>query len=90
MSLFIWAIPGAILQYVGGPQRQIGVLFATGLLISFPMAGWAVLAGIAARLIWERVGGKDAEGDMQVFAAGLIAGDAIFSFFDSVGKRYFK
>jgi uncharacterized oligopeptide transporter (OPT) family protein len=90
MSLFIWAIPGAILQYLGGPQRQIGVLFATGLLISFPMAGWAVLVGIAARLIWERVGGKDSEGDMQVFAAGLIAGDAVFSFFDSVGKRYFK
>lgn len=90
MSLFIWAIPGAILQYLGGPQRQIGVLFATGLLISFPMAGWAVLVGISARLIWERVGGKDSEGDMQVFAAGLIAGDAVFSFFDSVGKRYFK
>ncbi|MBJ6127176.1 OPT/YSL family transporter [Microvirga splendida] len=89
-SLFIWAIPGAILQYIGGPQRQIGVLFATGLLINFPMAGWAVLAGIVARLIWKRAAGETAEGDMQVFAAGLIAGDAIYSFFDSVGKRYFR
>ncbi len=33
---------GALLQFIGGSKRQIGVLFATGLLISFPAAGWAV------------------------------------------------
>ncbi|WP_439498663.1 OPT/YSL family transporter [Bosea sp. (in: a-proteobacteria)] len=87
-SLFVWAIPGAILQFVGGPKRQIGVLFATGLLINFPMAGWAVLAGIACRLVWERLRGSEGEGDMEVFAAGAIAGDAIFSFFDSVIKGF--
>jgi uncharacterized oligopeptide transporter (OPT) family protein len=87
-SLFLWAIPGAILQFIGGPKRQIGVLFATGLLINFPMAGWAVLAGIACRLVWERLRGADGEGDMEVFAAGAIAGDAIFSFFDSVIKGF--
>lgn len=87
-SLFLWAIPGAILQFVGGPKRQIGVLFATGLLINFPMAGWAVAAGIAARLVWERLRGKDSDGDMEVFAAGTIAGDALFSFFDSVIKNF--
>jgi uncharacterized oligopeptide transporter (OPT) family protein len=27
---------------------------------------------------------------MEVFAAGIIAGDAIFSFFDSVTKNVFK
>jgi uncharacterized oligopeptide transporter (OPT) family protein len=89
-SLFIWAIPGAALQFLGGPSRQIGVLFATGLLINFPMAGWAVLAGILARLIWQRLAGEQGKTDMEVFAAGLIAGDAIFSFFDSVGKRFFR
>ncbi|MBN9064246.1 MAG: hypothetical protein BGP06_14750 [Rhizobiales bacterium 65-9] len=89
-SLFIWAVPGAILQFLGGPQRQIGVLFATGLLINFPMAGWAVLTGIALRLIWRRIGGEGAKSSMEVFAAGLIAGDAIYSFFDSVGKRFFR
>ncbi len=89
-QLFLWAIPGAILQFVGGPKRQIGVLFATGLLINFPMAGWAVLAGILCRLVWEKLRGADGEGDMEVFAAGVIAGDAIFSFFDSVSKNFFK
>ncbi|MBR3190811.1 OPT/YSL family transporter [Bosea sp. (in: a-proteobacteria)] len=89
-QLFLWAIPGAILQFVGGPKRQIGVLFATGLLIAFPMAGWAVLAGILCRLVWEKLRGADGEGDMEVFAAGVIAGDAIFSFFDSVLKNFNK
>lgn len=89
-QLFLWAIPGAILQFIGGPKRQIGVLFATGLLINFPMAGWAVLAGILCRLVWEKLRGADGEGDMEVFAAGVIAGDAIFSFFDSVLKNFNK
>ena len=89
-QLFLWAIPGAILQFVGGPKRQIGVLFATGLLIAFPMAGWAVLAGILCRIVWERLRGASGEGDMEVFAAGVIAGDAIFSFFDSVSKNFWK
>lgn len=89
-QLFIWAIPGAILQFIGGPKRQIGVLFATGLLINFPMAGWAVLAGILCRIIWEKLRGAGGEGDMEVFAAGVIAGDAIFSFFDSVSKNFWK
>jgi uncharacterized oligopeptide transporter (OPT) family protein len=89
-QLFLWAIPGAILQFVGGPKRQIGVLFATGLLINFPMAGWAVLAGILCRIIWEKLRGASGEGDMEVFAAGVIAGDAIFSFFDSVSKNFWK
>ncbi|MDX3806103.1 MAG: OPT/YSL family transporter [Bosea sp. (in: a-proteobacteria)] len=89
-QLFMWAIPGAILQFIGGPKRQIGVLFATGLLIAFPMAGWAVLAGIVCRLIWEKLRGASGEGDMEVFAAGVIAGDAIFSFFDSVIKNFHK
>lgn len=87
-QLFLWAIPGAILQLIGGPKRQIGVLFATGLLINFPMAGWAVLAGIVCRLVWEKLRGSTGEGDMEVFAAGIIAGDAIFSFFDSVLKNF--
>ena len=29
-SLAMWAIPGAIIQFAGGPKRQLGILFATG------------------------------------------------------------
>src|SRR5215472_2822809 len=49
--LLVWAIPGALIQFLGGPKRQLGVLFSTGLLIPNPLAGWAVLAGIAMRVI---------------------------------------
>jgi uncharacterized oligopeptide transporter (OPT) family protein len=50
-ALILWAIPSAIIQFLGGPQRQLGVLLATGLLIPNPLAGWAVLVGIAIRAV---------------------------------------
>ncbi|OLN31984.1 OPT/YSL family transporter [Desulfosporosinus metallidurans] len=83
-NLLLWAIPGAILQFVGGPNRQMGILLATGLLIINPKAGWAVLAGIAIRAIVLKVKGKEAETPMSIMAAGFIAGDALYSFFSSV------
>jgi len=82
-QLFIWAIPGALIQFIGGPKRQLGVLLATGLLILNPMAGWAVAVGIALRVLLEKFGGEKARGDMEVFAGGVIAGDALFSFFNA-------
>jgi uncharacterized oligopeptide transporter (OPT) family protein len=29
LLLLLWAIPGALVQWVGGPSRQMGILFAT-------------------------------------------------------------
>jgi uncharacterized oligopeptide transporter (OPT) family protein len=86
MALLIWAIPGAIIQWLGGPARQLGILLATGLLIPNPLAGWAVLVGIAIRTIVLRLKGDAATGSMEVLAAGFIGGDALFGFFDSVIK----
>jgi uncharacterized oligopeptide transporter (OPT) family protein len=86
LAILIWALPGAILQLVGGPARQLGVLFATGLLIPNPMAGWAVLVGIVIRLAVLKAKGAEASGPMEVLAAGFIGGDALFGFFDSVIK----
>jgi uncharacterized oligopeptide transporter (OPT) family protein len=86
LQLLLWAIPGAIFQLIGGPSRQIGVLFATGLLITSPNACWAVIAGILIRVIVLKVKGKEAETPMSILAAGFIAGDALFSFFNSVFK----
>lgn len=83
-QLLIWAIPGAIVQLIGGPSRQIGVLFATGLLILNPNAGWAVLAGVIIRGIMIKIKGKEAEIPMSILAAGFIAGDALYSFFSSM------
>ena len=86
-SLVTWAVPGAIIQFLGGPKRQLGILFATGLLIPFPLAGWAVLIGIACRTLWEHF--AQSEG-MEVFGAGVIAGDALFAFFTSTWKAAFR
>ena len=86
-SLAIWAIPGAVIQFLGGPKRQLGILFATGLLIPFPLAGWAVLVGIACRVLWERFARSEG---MEVFGAGVIAGDALFAFFTSTWKAAFR
>ncbi len=83
-QLAIWAIPGAALQLLGGPKRQLGVLFATGMLILFPMAGWAVLAGIVCRLIYGRLRGAEAKSEMEVFAGGVIAGDALTGFYNGI------
>lgn len=85
-QLLMWAIPGAILQLVGGSSRQVGVMFATGLLILNPNAGWAVLGGILIRMIVLKLKGKEAESTLSILAAGFIAGDAIYSFFSSVVK----
>ncbi|QKE73963.1 OPT family oligopeptide transporter [Arthrobacter citreus] len=85
-QLLLWAIPGAILQLIGGPGRQLGVLFATGLLILSPNACWAVLLGILIRVVVLKVKGKEAEAPMSILAAGFIAGDALYSFFNSMFK----
>lgn len=85
-QLLIWAIPGALLQLIGGSKRQMGILFATGLLIVNPIAGWAVLAGILIRIIVLKWKGKEAETPMTIMAAGFIAGDALYSFFTSIFK----
>ena len=85
-ALAIWAIPAAIIQFIGGPSRQLGILLATGLLIPNPMAGWAVLVGIAIRTLVLRFKGPEASGSMEVLAAGFIGGDALYGFFDSVVK----
>lgn len=89
-NLALWAVPGALLQILGGASRQLGVLFATGLLIASPMAGWMVAAGIACRLLAHRVLGATAREKLEVFAGGVIAGDALYSFFSGVFKSLRK
>jgi uncharacterized oligopeptide transporter (OPT) family protein len=85
-QMMIWAIPGAILQFIGGSKRQMGILFATGLLLLNPIAGWAVLTGIVIRIIIMNSKAAKHEQNMTIMAAGIIAGDAIYSFFNSIFK----
>lgn len=78
-TMALWAIPGAIIQLVGGPQRQLGVLFATGLLVASPNAGWLVLIGLLARKLWTKWRGEEGEREVGLVGAGLIAGDSLFN-----------
>jgi len=78
--LLIWAVPGAIIQALGGPRRQMGVLLATGLLINYPIAGWTAAVSLIARVILIRTFGEKIQGTMYVLAGGFIAGSALVSF----------
>lgn len=88
--LLMFAIPGAVIQFLGGPARQLGILFATGLLINYPVAGITVLVGIAIRLIVLKLYGEEGQNQLYVLGAGFIAGATLYSFFNStlkLGKR---
>ena len=87
-QLLRWAIPGALLQLVGGAKRQMGILFATGLLIVYPIAGWAVLVEVAARCIYGKLRGAQAQREMEIFAGGVIAGDALTGFCTGVASNF--
>ncbi|MEW2353107.1 OPT/YSL family transporter [Spirillospora sp. NPDC029432] len=76
-NILIWAIPGALIQLIGGPERQMGVLLATGLLILTPYACWFVLGALAFRIIWGRVRGPEASGELNLIGSGLIAGSSL-------------
>ena len=89
--LLIWAIPGAIIQAVGGPRRQMGVLFATGLLINYPIAGWTAVVALITRAILLKAFGKEkVQGTMYVLAGGFIAGSALVSFGTGTVKALFR
>ena len=77
INILIWAIPGAIIQIIGGPSRQMGVLLATGLLILTPYACWLVFAALILRIVWTRVRGPKAESDLNLIGAGIIAGNSL-------------
>ncbi|MBU3865980.1 OPT family oligopeptide transporter [Streptomyces sp. 4503] len=89
-TMLLWAIPGALVQLLGGPSRQMGVLLATGLLVATPQAGWMVLGALVVRqlyTLWRRRGITDAqarkesdeqaENDLSLVGAGLVAGSSL-------------
>ncbi len=86
-QLLSWAVPGAVLQGLGGPSRQLGVLFATGLLILNPVAGWTALAALAVRFVVARRTGDRFDNPRYVLAGGMIAGSALTSFGAGVAAR---
>jgi uncharacterized oligopeptide transporter (OPT) family protein len=69
----------------------MGVLFATGLLINYPIAGWTAAIALVTRVIILQVFGKEkAQGTMYVLAGGFIAGSALVSFGTGTVKALFR
>lgn len=85
-QLGLWAIAGAALQWAGGSRRQLGILLATGLLITNAAAGWLVLSGLLCRIALRRWSGHRFDKELEVFAGGVIAGDALCGFFTGLGR----
>jgi uncharacterized oligopeptide transporter (OPT) family protein len=77
VNLLLWAVPGAIIQAVGGPARQMGVLLATGLLILSPNACWLVFGALAVRMVWTRLR-PEAASELALVGAGIIAGNSLY------------
>lgn len=89
-KLLIWAIPGAIVQFIGGSSRQLGVLFATGLLINYPVAGITVIVGLIIRVLVVKIYKEEGQSSLYVLGAGFIAGAAVYGFLTStlqLGKK---
>lgn len=80
-ELALWAVPGMLIQLVGGPGRAMGILFATGLLINNPVYGIGVVVAVGLRLLF----GKEW---MDIREAGLIAGDGLYGFFSSLVRIF--
>ncbi len=79
-ALLLWAVPGALIQALGGSSRQMGILLATGLLIVNPVAGWTAAASLIVRGLLVRRWKERAESPMYVAAGGFIAGSALVGF----------
>ena len=86
--LVIWAVPGAIIQLLGG-SRQVGILFATGLLVGSTINGLTILIALALRYVLVKHN-KENEQTLNILGAGSLAGAALYSFFTatlSLGKK---
>lgn len=79
-ALLIWAIPGAILQWVGG-ERQLGILFATGLLVGNITNGLTIAVALIIRLVYAK--DEEKAETLTILGAGSLAGAALYSFFSS-------
>ena len=86
--LLIWAIPGAIIQLIGG-SRQVGILFATGLLVGTTVNGVTILVALLIRYVLVKRNPENKE-TLTILGAGALAGAALYSFFTAtlaLGKK---
>jgi uncharacterized oligopeptide transporter (OPT) family protein len=88
--LIIFGIIGGIIQAIGGTEKQIGVMFATGLLIGNTIGGIFALVAIAIRVFLEKKYGEQVSSIIAVSAAGFIVGSSLYNFSSGIFKTIKK
>lgn len=83
-QLMYAAIGGALLQWVGGAKKAIGILFATGLLINNPIYGVGLLAALLIRWPLE----KKYKSELEIYGGGFVAGDGIYGFLNAIFRSF--
>lgn len=83
-EMLFWAVPGALLQILGGSKKALGILCATGLLIRNPIYGVGLVVALIIRALFI----KNHEETMQLYGAGFVAGDGLFGFFNAIGRSF--
>ena len=76
--LMIWAIPGAIIQLIGG-NHQVGILLATGILVGGTIQGLTVILACLIRFVVVRKNPKNDE-LLMILGAGSLVGCALHDF----------
>jgi uncharacterized oligopeptide transporter (OPT) family protein len=83
-QLFFASIFGAVLQFVGGAKRAVGILFATGLLINNPIYGIGLLIALLVRWPLE----KKYKPELEIYGGGFVAGDGIYGFVNALMRTF--
>ena len=80
--LAIWAIPGAVIQIAGG-NHQVGILFATGILVGGTIYGLTVIIATIIRIIVIKKNPKN-DDILMILGAGSLVGCALHDFANSM------
>jgi uncharacterized oligopeptide transporter (OPT) family protein len=83
-QLCVASVFGALLQFVGGSKKALGILFATGLLINNPIYGIGLLVALLIRWPLE----KKYKEELEIYGGGFVAGDGIYGFINALIRSF--
>jgi len=83
-QLVVASVFGAVLQFLGGAKKALGILFATGLLIRNPIYGVGLIIALLIRLPLE----KKYKPELEIYGGGLVAGDGIYGFVNALIRSF--
>ncbi|MEA4846365.1 MAG: OPT/YSL family transporter [Clostridiaceae bacterium] len=87
-ALLMWGVVGAVIQFIGGPSKQLGVMFATGLLISNKFGGFTILVALIIRAMVNKKYGEKGQHALYIIGAGSIAGSSLYGFFKNTLRTF--